>query len=224
MSWRRPASPSTSPRERAGASIDEVGFGFLFAPRYHPAMRHAAAPRRELGVRTVFNLLGPLTNPAGVRRQLLGVCEDGLRGLVARALLELGTERAWVVHAPLSGGRGPLGQGRGLDELGLHGPTRVTAVESGDVRELEVRPEDAGLPRRPIEELAGGDPAENGRRLAAVLEGEKGAIREAVVLNAAAALAVAGLAGDLREAAASAARAIDSGRARALLEELRRRQ
>jgi anthranilate phosphoribosyltransferase len=200
----------------AARALAEQGFAFLFAPRYHPSMRHAAGPRRELGLRTVFNVLGPLTNPAGVRRQLLGVYSDRLRGLLAEALLALGAERVWVVHSPRAGGGG-------LDELGLEGPSRVSAVEGGAVRELEVTPEDAGLARRPGADLRGGDAAENARRLEAVLGGERGAVREAVLLNAAAALHLAGLAGDLREGAARAAEAIDSGRARALLEELRRR-
>jgi anthranilate phosphoribosyltransferase len=203
--------------ERARASIEELGFGFLFAPIYHPAMRHAAAPRRELGVRTVFNILGPLTNPAGVRRQLIGVYQDRLRRLVAETLLALGCERAWVVHSPSA-------EGRGLDELGLEGPTLVTSLEGGSLRELSVSPEEAGLARRPLADLKGGDAAHNANRLEAVLGGERGAVRDALVLNAAAGLLIAGRAGGLREGAALAAQAIDSGRARALLDALRRRR
>jgi anthranilate phosphoribosyltransferase len=209
--------PIDLPPERTRSAIEELGFGFLFAPSYHPAMRHAAAPRRELGVRTVFNVLGPLTNPAGVRRQLLGVYEDRLRRPVARALLALGSERVWVVHSPSP-------DGGGLDEIGLAGPTRVTALEGGALRELEIAPGDAGLECGRAADLTGGDASLNARRLEAVIAGERGACRDAVVLNAAAALVIAGRAGDLREAAAAAAEAIDGGRARSLLELLKRRR
>jgi anthranilate phosphoribosyltransferase len=165
----------------------------------------------------VFNVLGPLTNPAGVRRQLLGVYDDGLRQTVARVLLALGSERVWVVHSPLAAGGG-------LDEIGLEGPTRVSAVEGGTVREMEVAPEDAGLRRWPAAALRGGDPGENARRVEAVLCGEEGPHRDAAILNAAAALVVAGKARDLREGVAAAAEAIGAGRARALLDDLRRRK
>jgi anthranilate synthase/phosphoribosyltransferase len=209
--------PIDLPVDRTAASIDEVGFGFLFAPRYHPAMHHAAGPRRELGVRTVFNILGPMTNPAGARRQLLGVYDDALRDVVARVLLALGSESVWVVHSKRK-------DGGGLDEIGLEGPTRVSAVGGGAVREFEVRPEDAGLRTLPTAALGGGDAAENARRILAVLGGEAGAERDAVILNAAAALVIGGVATDLRAGAAAAAEAIDGGRARKVVEELRRRR
>jgi anthranilate phosphoribosyltransferase len=207
--------PIDLPPAEARAAIEAVGFAFLFAPLYHPAMKHAAAPRRELGIRTIFNILGPMTNPAGARRQLLGVYEDTLRPLVAEVLLSLGSERVWVVHSPLPGGGG-------LDEIGLAGPTRVSIVDGGKIREAEVVPEDAGLRTDPGASLRGGDPAENALRLLAVLSGERGPERDAVVLNAAAALVIEGKAGDLRAGAAAAAGAIDSGRARALVEQSRR--
>ncbi len=210
--------PIELPPERAAASIEETGFGFLFAPLYHPAMRHAAGPRREIGVRTFFNLLGPLSSPAGVKRQLLGVCEDRLRPLLAAALVSLGCERAWVVHAR-------RGDGGGLDEIGLEGPTRVTEVLNGSARELEVVPEDAGIARRDAPDLRGGGPEENARRIEAVLRGDKGDARDSIVLNAAAALAIASHGSDVRAdlhgCAARAADAIDSGRAWRLVERLR---
>ncbi len=209
--------PIDLPPPQVQEEVGRLGFGFFFAPKYHPAMRHAAGPRKELGIRTVFNILGPLTNPAGVRRQLLGVYEDGLRRVMAEVLLELGSERAWVVHSPLPGGGG-------LDEIGLHGPTRVSSIEGGAVREIEVSPADAGLPLRPEGSLAGGDAARNAERLSSVFAGEKGPQREAVVLNAAAVLLIAGLAGGLEEGAGAAARAIDDGRVRELVEKLRARR
>ena len=204
--------PPAETRER----IDRLGFGFYFAPKYHPAMRHAAGPRKELGIRTVFNILGPLSNPAGVRRQLVGVYEDGLRQVVAEVLCSLGSERAWVVHAPVPGGGG-------LDEIGLHGVTRVSVVEGGAVREQEVSPEDARLPVQGAAALAGGDAARNAALLLAVFGGEKGPHRDAVVLNAAAALCIADLAVDLEAGARAAEAAIDGGRVRALVTDLRAR-
>jgi anthranilate phosphoribosyltransferase len=207
--------PIGLPPAEAKDSIERVGFGFLFAPNYHPAMRHAVAPRREMGIRTAFNILGPMTNPAGVRRQLLGVYEDGLRRLVAETLLALGSERVWVVYSPLAAGGG-------LDEIGIEGPTRVSAIEDGSIREMEIAPDDAGLPRRPADCLRGGEAAENARRILAVFDGARGGDRDAVVLNAAAALRIAGRTGDLRDGAAIAAEAIDSGGARRLVENLRR--
>jgi len=209
--------PIDLPPERARAAIDELGFAFLFAPSYHPAMRHAAGPRKELGIRTVFNILGPLTNPAGVRRQLLGVYEDRLRPLMAGALGALGAERAWIVHS-----RRP--DGGGLDEIGLSGPTWVTALDRGSLRDMEIVPEDAGLARAPAAGLLGGDPTQNARCLEGVLAGARGPERDAILLNAAAALVVAGRARDLKEGAQAAAGAIDSGRAKALVEDLRRRR
>src|SRR5439155_21324328 len=187
----------------------EIGIGFLYAPRLHEAMRHAAAVRRELGVRTVFNLLGPLTNPAGARHQLLGVYDPGRLEIVAEVLRELGSERVMVVH------------GEGLDEIALHGRTRVAELDRGQIRLREIAPEDAGLRRARLEELLGGEPGENVRIARRILDGEQGPRRDVVVLNAAAALMVAGRAADLQEGARRAAEAIDTGGARRVVERLR---
>lgn len=191
-------------------SLEEHGFAFLFARTFHPAMRHVAGPRRDLRTRTVFNILGPMTHPGGVRRQLLGVYEDGLRDVCARVLQNLGSDAVWVVH----------GDG-GIDEVSTSGPTRVTAIEGDRRREFELTPEDAGLPRHPAESLRGGDAGSNARIIEGVLDGRQGAPRDAVLLNAAAALAAAGEARDLREGCRRAAESIDSGAARSLLERLR---
>ena len=184
------------------ACLGEVGLGFMFAPRFHPAMRHAAPVRRELGIRTVFNVLGPLANPARVRRQLLGVPTPALGGTMARVLSILGAEKALVVH-----GRGAL------DEISPVGPTMTWEVAGGEVREGTLSPEDAGLTPAPLEELRGGDPAANAAIARRVLGGEPGAARTAVLLNAGAALYVADLAASVRHGAALAATAIDSGAA-----------
>ncbi|PZN13221.1 MAG: anthranilate phosphoribosyltransferase [Bacillota bacterium] len=192
-----------------GRCLDEIGLVFLFAPRLHGAMRHAAGPRRELGVRTIFNLLGPLTNPVGARYQLLGVYAPELVEPIARVLAELGVERALVVH----------GQ-PGLDEISVCGPTLVARVEGGDIRLQRVEPADVGLPVYPVEALAGGDASENAAIARRILAGERGPRRDAVLLNAAGALLAAGLAGDLREGMDIAARCIDSGAAGEKLEEL----
>jgi anthranilate phosphoribosyltransferase len=197
------------PPEAIAASIDELGFGFMFAPAHHPAMRHAGPVRRELGVRTVFNILGPLTNPAGARRQLVGVFAEGLVGLVSRVLAILGTERALVVH----------GAG-GIDELSPAGPNLVHEVVDGRVRAYRVDPLDLGVPRCEPDELAGGSPADSARAIRRVLEGERGSRRNAVLLNAAGALVVAGVAGELGEGLALAAEAVDSGAAGERLEAL----
>ncbi|MFQ5877617.1 MAG: anthranilate phosphoribosyltransferase [Acidobacteriota bacterium] len=191
------------------ASIREVGLGFLFAPALHGAMQHAAPVRRELGVRTVFNLLGPLTNPAGATRQLLGVYDPGWVEPLARVLRDLGSVHALVVH------------GEGTDEIALHGATRVAELRGGRVWTYDLRPEEAGLPRARLEELAGGDVPENVAIARAILAGERGPRRDVVLLNAAAALTVAGRAGDLRDGVGRAARAVDSGEAGRLLERLR---
>lgn len=196
--------------ERARAAIEEIGFAFLFAPLYHPAMKHVGPARRELRTRTVFNLMGPLASPASVKYQLLGVFDDAARPVMARVLRGLGSRKVWVVH----------GEG-GLDELNIAGTTRVSVAAPDGVEELEVRPEDAGLARAPLESLKGGDAAQNARIVRAVLEGEEGGARDAVVFNAAAALVVAGAAGDLREGAERARAAIDSREAAKVLEKLR---
>ena len=182
--------------------LHEVGIAFLFAPAFQPALRRVGALRRELGVRTLFNLLGPLLNPAHVRRQVVGVSDPGLLEPLAGVLAALGSERAWVVH----------GAG-GLDELALEGPSDLVALEAGTLRRLRVQPEDAGLTRASHAPLRVASPAESAARIRAVLAGERGAARDVVVFNAAAALVVAAVAPDLRAAAACARDAIDSGAA-----------
>jgi anthranilate phosphoribosyltransferase len=195
--------------ESAARSIDVVGITFLFAPNYHTALRHAAAPRREIGVRTVFNVLGPLTNPAGASRQLLGVYSDTLVRPVAEVLRQLGSERAWVVH-----GRD------GLDELTVFGPTHVAELEAGQIREFDVEPATLGLAHSDRSGLAGGDAATNAARVRAILAGESGPARDVVLLNTAAALLVGGVAADLGEGVDRARAAIDGGQAAAKLAEL----
>jgi len=192
--------------EAASSCLARVGFAFLFAPLYHPALKAAAAARRELGVRTVFNLLGPLANPAGVRRQVVGVCERRWVEPIAAVLLRLGAERAWVVH----------GAG-GLDELALEGDSTVAEVAHGAVRLTTVRPADAGLAPAPLAALRVSSVADAAARLRAVLDGERGPMRDVVCLNAAAALVVGDAAPDLRAGVALAARTIDDGAARELL-------
>jgi anthranilate phosphoribosyltransferase len=197
-----------SPQE-AAASLLEAGVCFMAAPTHHPALRHAAPTRSELGVRTIFNLLGPLCNPARVQRQLIGVYSKDLLEPLARALDELGARRVWLVHGA-----------DGLDELTTTGPSHVVALDHGEIRSFDIAPEDAGLPRAHPQDLVGGDPAHNARALRAVLDGARDAYRDIAVLNAAAALIVAGAAADLREGAALATSALDSGAAKAKLAEL----
>ncbi len=200
--------------ERSAELLDSLGFAFLFAPIHHPAMRFAGPPRRELGVRTVFNILGPLCNPAGVRRQLIGVFDDSVRHDLADVLRALGSERVWIAH-----GRGGAA-GSPLDELSIAGPTTVTELRDGSLRDFEITPEEAGLERSDLETLRGGDAAFNAERLRAILAGEKGPQRDAVLLNAAAGLVVAGVVESIRDGVESAAAAIDSGSAARLIEEL----
>ena len=195
--------------ENAARSLDVLGITFLFAPNYHTALRHASGPRREIGVRTVFNVLGPLTNPAGASRQLLGVYSDSLVRPVAEVLQRLGSDRAWVVH-----GRD------GLDELTVFEPSHVAEVANGKLREFDVDPAELGLAHKDRAGVAGGDAAANAARVVAVLGGEKGAARDIVVLNAGAALVVSGLASDLVDGVRRAAAAIDSRAARGKLDEL----
>jgi anthranilate phosphoribosyltransferase len=192
------------------AILAEAGCVFLFAPRHHPSMRHAAGPRVELGTRTIFNLLGPLANPARVRRQLTGVFSPDWTRPMAETLAALGHEAAWIVH------------GMGLDELTVAGENHVTALQNQSLRSFVVTPEDAGLPRSSIELIRGGDSGFNAAALRSVLEGQPGAYRDTVLLNAAAALIVAGRAEGLREGVALAERSIASGAALAALETLRR--
>lgn len=201
--------PADVEPERARRAIEEVGIGFLFAPRFHPAMRHAAGPRREVGIRTVFNVLGPLTNPAGARHQVVGVYHASLVEPVARVLQTLGTRHAFVVH------------GDGMDELAPSGPSYVAEVREGQVRTFELQPEDAGLPRHPAQAVRGGEASQNARLALSVLRGERGAHRDVVLLNAAAALVAAGTCSDLRQGAERAAESIDRGAALGKLEQLR---
>ncbi|WP_200907315.1 anthranilate phosphoribosyltransferase, partial [Ardenticatena maritima] len=199
--------------ERVAQAIDEIGIGFLFAPNLHPAMRHAIGPRRELGVRTVFNVLGPLTNPAGARAQLLGVFDAGLTEMLARVLQQLGSRAAFVVH------------GDGLDELTTTAPNRVsrfgTPDANGSVVTETLDPRDVGFTPAPLEALRGGDPQENARILRAILAGEdRGPRRDVVLLNAAAALVAGGVASDVREGVERAAESVDSGAALRTLDAL----
>jgi anthranilate phosphoribosyltransferase len=189
----------------ASQCLREAGLCFLFAQTYHPAMKHAAPARRELGFRTIFNLLGPLSNPARVRRQLIGVYAPEWVEPLAQALAQLGSEAAWVVH------------GGGMDELTTTGPSSVAILENGKVRVTEIAPEDAGLPRAELSDLRGGSAAENAAALTRLLDGEPGPYRNVVLLNAAAALMVAGKAETLKAGAALAAQAIDTGAARRTL-------
>lgn len=189
--------------------LREVGIGFCFATQLHGALKHAASVRREIGVRTIFNLLGPLCNPAFATHQLLGVYDRALLEPMAQTLCDLGVQRAWVVH------------GGGLDEIAPSGETDVVQVAVGKLRRFVVTPKDADLPEHDVALLRGGAPEENARVARAVLVGERGAPRDAVVLNAAAALVVAGVGRDLREGAARAAHAIDTGDAGRTLERLR---
>jgi len=184
------------------ACLGQVGLGFMFAPRYHPAMRHAAPVRRELGIRTVFNILGPLANPAGVRRQLLGVPTPALGGTMAHVLRDLGADLALVVHG-----------GGGLDEISPTGPTMTWEVRGGVVREGSLSPEDVGLAPVPLSELRGGDPATNAGIARSVLAGAPPGARTAVLLNAGAALYVSGLVTSVKQGVATAAQALDSGSA-----------
>jgi anthranilate phosphoribosyltransferase len=199
------------PPERIAQSIDELGFGFLFAQAHHPAMRHAAPVRRELATRTVFNVLGPLTNPAGARALVLGVYSAALVPVLADALVRLDARRAFVVH----------GAG-GLDELSPAGPNLVCEVDGGSIREYELDPVELGVPRCDPAELRGGDPATNAQALRDVLAGSGGGHRDAVLLNAAGGIAAAGHAADLREGLEVARETVDSGAAAARLDELLR--
>jgi anthranilate phosphoribosyltransferase len=195
--------------ERIAESIDRLGFGFMFAPSHHPAMRHAAPVRRELGTRTVFNVLGPLTNPAGARAGIFGVYAPGLVHTVADALAALDSRRAFVVHGA-----------HGVDELSPSGPNIVCEVTAGEVRERVIDPVELGIEPCDPAELRGGTPEENAATTRAVLAGAPGGKREAVLLNAAGAIAAAGHADDLAEGLELAREALDSGAALARLEEL----
>ena len=194
------------PPERMAGILRATGIAFLFAPLYHPAMRRVQGIRQELGFRTIFNLLGPLTNPAGAGIQLLGVYHPDLVGVMAGALLLLGTERAMVVH------------GDGLDEITTAGPTRVAEVSEGRIREYTIDPVDFGITRSSIDDLRGGDAAENARMLREALSGERGASRDAVLLNAGAAIYLGGLARSIAGGISCAEESVDSGMALRKLE------
>jgi anthranilate phosphoribosyltransferase len=189
--------------------LDEAGIAFFFAPTFHPSMRHAGPTRKDLGVRTAFNLLGPLTNPAGASRQLVGVPRPELTELVARSLALLGSERAWVVHGA-----------DGLDEISTTGYTKVSECRSGAVNTFYVHPADFGLPKASPAQLRGGDAAANADIARTILAGEKGAARDIVLVNAAAALLIAGRVSAIAEGVHQAAAALDSGEAARVLERL----
>ena len=196
--------------EAARKSLITPGFAFLFAPAYHPAMKNVAPVRRDLGFRTVFNLLGPICNPAGVKRQLIGIYAREWLEPVAQVLAELGAEKAWIVHGA-----------DGLDELSTTGPTRVAVLEDGRVSVRDIAPEDAGLERTSLAALKGGTAEDNARAIRELLSGAKGAFRNIVLLNSAAALIAAGATANLKDGVAHAAEAIDKGRAAAALEQAR---
>jgi anthranilate phosphoribosyltransferase len=193
--------------EEAASCLEQTGFCFMFAPRFHPAMRFAAGPRREIGIRTVFNILGPLCNPAGATRQVLGVADESLGEKMAQVLARLGCERAIIVHGE-----------DGLDELSPAGPSRVWEIGGGAVERYCVSPSDAGLALHPLPSVGGGTPEDNARMLRSVLGGERGALRDFTLLNAAAGLIACGLAVDFAGGVAKATGAIDSGGALAKLE------
>lgn len=195
--------------EQVGACIDSVGIGFLYAPLLHPAMKHAIGPRREMGVRTVFNVLGPLTNPAAAQVQVLGVYDPSLTEMMAHVLGALGSQAALVVHGA-----------DGLDELSTTGPNKVTHLQNGRVRSYTLDPLDVGLPRVALADLKGGDAEQNAAAFRNVLGGAPGPHRDVVLLNAAACLLVSGVANDLPAGLSLAAQSIDSGAAGAKLEDL----
>lgn len=186
--------------------IAQAGVGFMFAPTHHASMRHVAPVRVELGTRTIFNLLGPLSNPAGVKKQLIGAFSETWLEPMVRVLASLGSTRVWAVHGS-----------DGLDEITTTGPTRVVSLDNGKVESFTISPDDIGLARARPEDLRGGEPAQNAAALRAVLDGEKTAFRDIAAFNAAAALVVAGRAGDLRDGFAQANAALDSGKAKATL-------
>ena len=197
------------PPDGVGRCIKEAGIGFMFAPAHHPAMKNVGPTRVELGTRTIFNLLGPLSNPAGVKRQMVGVFSRQWIEPLAQVLKNLGSEAVWVVHGS-----------DGLDEITTSGATYVAALENGAVRTFEITPEEVGLPRVKAEALRGGDAKANAQALADVLKGKKSAFRDVAVFNAAAGLIVAGRAKELKAAVALAEKSIDSGEADARLQRL----
>lgn len=202
------------PPDRVAQSIDEVGIGFMFAPNHHAAMKHAAPVRRELGVRTIFNILGPLTNPAGAPNQLLGVFHPDLVGILVRVLERLGARHVLVVH-----GVG-LGRGPGLDEISLSGPTMVGELRNGEIHEYDIHPEDFGMPVYDAKPLQVASSAESKAKVLEALSGREGPVRDVVLLNAGAALYAADIAGSIREGVQLAREAVASGAARAKLDQL----
>jgi anthranilate phosphoribosyltransferase len=198
-----------APKDRVEACIDKIGIGFLFAPLLHEAMKYAVQPRRDIGIRTIFNMLGPLTNPAMATHQLIGIYSGEMVGMIAQVLKNLGSARAMVVHGL-----------EGLDEISLCGPTQVAELRDGAVKEYVVEPEQFSLKRCGLEELHGGDPEESARILRAILDGEKGAPRDVVLLNGGAALYVSGRAASIQAGIGLAAESIDSGQARQKLAQL----
>ena len=196
--------------EQVSHCIDEANVGFMFAPSHHSAMKHVGPVRQELGIRTIFNLLGPLANPAGTKRQVIGVFSRQWVRPLAEVLQSLGSDHVWVVHGA-----------DGLDELSNTGSTYVGELKDGVITEFEVHPKDAGLEQSDMADLKGGDAAANAKALSAVLDGAPGAYRDVVILNASAALIVAGVAADLKDGARRAAFAIDEGAAKAALDHLK---
>ncbi len=195
--------------ETVESALETAGIGFMMAPVHHPAVRHVMPVRQELGTRTVFNILGPLTNPAGVKRQLTGSFSPELIRPMAETLAALGCESAWVVHG-----------GDGTDEISISGPTSVAGLENGVVREFSIEPGDAGLTEHPFESIIGGSPEYNAEQIEKLLGGETGAYRDSVLLNASAALVIAGKAGTLTDGVELARKSIDSGAARSRLDAL----
>ncbi|ARO14217.1 anthranilate phosphoribosyltransferase [Ketogulonicigenium robustum] len=192
-------------------SLREANVGFMMAPMHHPAMRHVGPVRNDLGTRTIFNILGPLSNPAGALFQVTGTYDRALNRPMAEVLRQMGSQRAWLLHGS-----------DGTDELSISGVSWVTELADGALRDFEVHPEDAGLPAHPFEAIIGGNPAENAQSMRALMAGERGAYRDAVLLNAASALVVAGAATDLSQGAEMAADSIDSGRASAAIDTMAR--
>ncbi|MEO0945008.1 MAG: anthranilate phosphoribosyltransferase [Pseudomonadota bacterium] len=190
-------------------ALAEVGIGFMMAPMHHPAMKHVGPVRMELGCKTIFNILGPLTNPAGVKRQLTGAFAIDLIFPMAETLKDLGSDAAWLVHGA-----------DGTDEISIAGPTSAAILKDGEITSAQIHPEDAGLPVHPFSAILGGSPEDNAKAFRALLDGAPGAYRDAVLLNAAAALVIAEKASDLRDGEAMAAESIDSGAAKAKVEGL----
>jgi anthranilate phosphoribosyltransferase len=198
-----------APKERVEQCIAKIGIGFLFAPLLHEAMKYAVQPRRDIGIRTIFNILGPLTNPAMATHQLIGIYSGEMVGMIAQVLKNLGSARAMVVHGL-----------EGLDEISLCGPTKVAELRDGAVKEYAVEPEQYGFKRCRLEELHGGNPEQSALIVKAILDGNKGSTREVVLLNGGAALYVSGRTATIQDGIQLAAESIDSGKARQKLAQL----